>query len=257
MRSIAIIPTYNERENIEGLVTAVLDANPALDILIVDDDSPDGTGQIANRIAVAQQRVRVLHRKGKLGLGTAYIAGFRYALAKDYDRIVEMDADFSHRPEDLPRLLAAAAAADVVVGSRAVAGGRVEGWSPLRHIISKGGSFYTRRLLGLPVKDRTSGFKCFRREVLLALDLDAVTSNGYGFQVELNHLAHRAGFRLVEVPIVFPDRRAGHSKMSGQIVVEAATLVWRPRRARHAPTATFVTDQGTLPGSTAASTARE
>ena len=241
MRSIAIIPTYNERENIEGLVTAVLDANPALDILIVDDDSPDGTGQIANRIAVAQQRVRVLHRQGKLGLGTAYIAGFRYALAKDYDRIVEMDADFSHRPEDLPRLLAAAAAADVVVGSRAVAGGRVEGWSPLRHIISKGGSFYTRRLLGLPVKDRTSGCKCFRREVRLAPDLDAVTSNGHGFQVELNHLAHRAG----------------HSKMSGQIVVEAATLVWRPRRARHAPTATFVTDQGTLPGSTAASTARE
>jgi dolichol-phosphate mannosyltransferase len=174
----------------------------------------------------------VLHRAGKQGLGTAYLAGFRYALAHGYDRVVEMDADFSHRPEDLSRLLRASDAADLVIGSRNVPGGRAENWSPLRHLISKGGSLYARTLLRLPTKDCTSGFKVFRREVLAAINLEGVRSNGFGFQVELTWLAHRAGFRIVEVPIVFPDRTAGRSKMSLRIALEAAAVVWR---LRHQP----------------------
>ncbi len=230
MQSIAIIPTYNERDNLVPLVTAVLAHVPSLHVLVVDDHSPDGTGRIADELAVADPRVQVLHRAGKQGLGTAYIAGFRYALARGYERIVEMDADFSHRPEDLPRLLRAADSADVVIGSRNVPGGRAENWSILRHLISKGGSQYARLLLNLPIRDCTSGFKCFRRQALAALDLDSVKSNGYAFQVELNYLCHRAGLRLVEVPIVFPDRQVGHSKMSRHIVLEAAILVWQLRR---------------------------
>ncbi len=234
MRSIVIIPTYNERENLPPLVAAVLAVAFDADILVVDDNSPDGTGELAESLAASTDRVRVLHRAGKQGLGTAYIAGFKYALAHGYARIVEMDADFSHRPEDLPALLRAAEQADVVVGSRNIPGGRAENWSPLRHLISKGGSLYARTLLGLPIKDCTSGFKCFRREALQAIDLDGVVSNGYGFQVEMNYLCHRAGLRLVEVPIIFPDRTVGHSKMSSRIMREAATLVWRLRRRRPA-----------------------
>lgn len=232
MRSLVIVPTYNERENIGPFIGAVLAAAPTVDILIVDDNSPDGTGRIADEIAAREQRLEVLHRPGKAGLGTAYIAGFQHALAHGYERIVEMDADFSHRPEDLPKLLRAADGADLVIGSRAVPGGSVIGWSPLRHIISRGGSWYARLLLGLPVQDCTSGFKCFRREALAALDLRSVRSNGYAFQVELNYLCHRAGCRIAEVPITFPDRRVGHSKMSRRIVLEAATLVWQLRGRR-------------------------
>jgi dolichol-phosphate mannosyltransferase len=230
MRSLVIIPTYNERDNLPTLAGAVLAIDPALDILVVDDASPDGTGTLAEQMAAETGRVHVLHRSGKQGLGTAYVAGFRRALADGYERVVQMDADFSHRPEDLPRLLAAAETADVVIGSRNVPGGRAVGWSPLRHAISRGGSLYTRLLLGLPVRDCTSGFKCFRREALARLPLSRLHASGYGFQVEVNYLCHRAGCRIVEVPILFPDRRAGRSKMSGRIVVEATGLVWQLRR---------------------------
>jgi dolichol-phosphate mannosyltransferase len=229
MRSIVIIPTYNEAENITLLVTALLEADSTLEVLIVDDNSPDGTGALADTLATETGRVHVMHRAGKQGLGTAYIAGFRHALEQGYDCIVEMDADFSHRPEDLPKLLQAAETTDVVIGSRNVPGGQVIGWSPLRNIISKGGSFYARLLLGLPIHDCTGGFKCFRRHALLALDLPKLRSNGYGFQVEVNHACARAGMRFTEVPIVFPDRLRGKSKMSFRIVIEAALVVLRLR----------------------------
>jgi len=230
MRSLVIIPTYNEKDNLEPLLTAVLAVAPSIRVLVVDDDSPDGTGVLAESLAVRTGRVHVLHRSGKQGLGTAYVAGFRYALTHQFDRIIQMDADFSHRPADLARLLAATETADVAIGSRNVPGGRAENWSLLRHAISKGGSLYARLVLGLPIKDCTSGFKCFRREALEAIDLDRVVSNGYGFQVEMNYLCYRQGLRLAEVPIVFPDRAVGVSKMSGDIVREAALRVWRLRR---------------------------
>jgi dolichol-phosphate mannosyltransferase len=232
MQPIVIIPTYNERDNLERLVHAVLAVEPSLHVLVIDDGSPDGTGDLADELAQASGRVHVLHRPGKMGLGTAYVAGFRYALARNYTHIIEMDADFSHRPEDLPRLLEAAHSADVVIGSRNVPGGRAENWSPLRHVISKGGSLYARTILGLPIRDCTGGFKCFRRTVLASLPLHRVTTNGYGFQVEMNYLCHRAGFRIVEVPIVFPDRKVGHSKMSRNIVLEAMLLVLKLRLRR-------------------------
>ncbi len=229
MQTLVIIPTYNERDNIRPLVRAVLAVDATLDVLVVDDNSPDGTGALADALAWETGRVRVLHRPGKGGLGTAYLAGFRDALDRGYARVVEMDADFSHRPEDLPGLLHAAETAEVVVGSRNVPGGRVENWSPVRNAISKGGSLYARIVLGLPIKDCTGGFKCFRREALTALDLNGVRSTGFGFQVELNYLCHRAGLRITEVPIVFPDRTRGASKMSGRIAAEAALMVLQLR----------------------------
>jgi dolichol-phosphate mannosyltransferase len=232
MRSLVIIPTYNERENLPRLVPAVLAEDNALDVLVVDDASPDGTGKVAESLARKTGRVQVMHRSDKQGLGTAYVAGFRYALDQGYDCVVQMDADFSHRPEDLPRLLEATEFADVVVGSRNVPGGRVENWSLLRRFVSKGGSLYSRILLGLPLKDCTSGFKCFRRRVLETVDFAGVVSNGYGFQVEMNFLCHRTRFAIAEVPIVFPDRKAGESKMSWQIFAEAAALVWKLRGQR-------------------------
>jgi dolichol-phosphate mannosyltransferase len=227
--SLVIVPTYNERQNLPSLVRALLPVDPELHILVVDDGSPDGTGQIAEDLGRETGRVEVIHRAGKQGLGTAYVAGFRHALLRGYDRIVEMDADFSHRPEDLPRLLAASDRADIVIGSRNIPGGRVIGWSPLRQFISKGGSIYARLLLGLPIYDCTSGFKCFRRSALQVLNLDTLRSNGYAFQVEVNYACARAGLTFEEVPIVFPDRAHGKSKMSGNIAVEAAWLVLRLR----------------------------
>lgn len=232
MRSIAIIPTYNERENLSLLVPEVLAVSPTLDVLIVDDGSPDGTGELAERLGRETSRVRVLHRSGKRGLGTAYVEGFRAALESGYERVVQMDADLSHRPEDLPRLLRASEEADVVIGSRGVSGGRVQDWSALRRLVSRGGSLYARALLGLPIKDVTGGFKCFWREALEVIPFEEVESGGYGFQVEVNYLCHRAGLRIVEVPIVFPDRVAGDSKMSWPIFLEAAALVWRLRRRK-------------------------
>ena len=229
METLCIIPTYNERANLSRLIPMLLAEVPNLDVLIVDDNSPDGTGQLAETLAQADGRVKVLHRTGKQGLGTAYVTGFTYALTRGYDYVVEMDADLSHRPEDLPRLLRAAETADVVIGSRNIPGGQIVGWSPLRRFISKGGSLYARLVLGLPIRDCTSGFKCFRRAALEALDLAALRSNGYAFQVEVNYACARAGLMLAEVPIVFPDRVQGTSKMSGRIVVEAALLVLRLR----------------------------
>jgi dolichol-phosphate mannosyltransferase len=227
MQTIVVIPTYNECENLSPLITQLLSLNDSLDVLVVDDNSPDGTGRLADALAAACPRVHALHRPEKQGLASAYVAGFSFALAHGYDRVVEMDADFSHRPQDLPRLLAATEQADVAIGSRNVSGGQAVNWSPLRHLVSKGGSAFARAALGLPIKDCTSGFKVFRRDALERLDLTAVCTHGYGFQVELNHACHRAGVRLVEVPIVFPDRARGRSKMSWRIVLEAAILVTR------------------------------
>lgn len=224
-----VLPTYNERENLGQIVPAILAQSPLLDVLVVDDNSPDGTGALADSLAAREPRVSALHRPGKQGLGTAYVAGFKWALEHGYGRVLEMDADFSHDPADVPRLLAAAREADLVIGSRWVAGGGIRNWSFLRQAISRGGSLYARLILGLPVQDATSGFKCFRAETLAALDLDGVRSNGYGFQIELNYQAYLRGFRLKEVPILFVDRRVGRSKMSGAIVLEAMVLVWKLR----------------------------
>jgi len=220
-----VLPTYNEAENIEPLVAAVRDKLPAsARVLIVDDNSPDGTGRIADRLAAEHGNVEVLHRPRKEGLGPAYIAGFRQALAGGADLVLEMDSDFSHDPAYLPRLLEASERADLVLGSRYVPGGGVGDWGALRRAISRGGSAYARLVLGVGVRDLTGGFKCFRREVLEALDLDSIDARGYAFQVEMTYRALRAGFRVVEVPIVFRDRRAGTSKMDRRIVAEA---VWR------------------------------
>jgi dolichol-phosphate mannosyltransferase len=220
-----ILPTYEEAGNIEAFVAAArAKLPPSARVLIVDDSSPDGTGEIADRLAAAGEGIDVLHRPRKEGLGPAYVAGFRRAVAGGAGLVLEMDSDFSHDPAYLPRLLEAAERADVVVGSRYVAGGGVEDWSPARRAISRGGSIYARLALGLSVRDLTAGFKCFRREVLEAIDLDSVRSRGYAFQVEMTYRAIRQGFRVVEVPIVFRDRRAGSSKMTGAIVAEAA---WR------------------------------
>jgi dolichol-phosphate mannosyltransferase len=230
MKTLIVVPTYNERDNLPLLIEAIHAVDPGLHVLVVDDGSPDGTGAIVDAIAARDGRIAVIHRTGKLGLGTAYLAGFRYALRHDYDRIVQMDADFSHRPSDIPRLLERSEEADLVIGSRNVRGGSVENWSPLRQLISRGGSWYTRLLLHLPVRDCTAGFKCWRRSTLQAFDLDAIHSNGYGFQVEMNFHASRLHFRIAEIPVVFPDRTVGQSKMSAPIVWEAVKLVWNLRR---------------------------
>jgi dolichol-phosphate mannosyltransferase len=229
MKALVIVPTYNERENLPRLTPAILGQGEDYHLLIVDDNSPDGTGQVADELAAANPRVNVIHRDGKRGLGTAYVAGFKWALERGYDYVFEMDADFSHDPDDLPRLLAGAMRGDCAVGSRWVPGGGTENWSLLRTLISRGGSLYAKLILGVPVNDLTSGFKCFASYVLRNLDLDSIQSNGYGFQVEVNFRCHRLGYRIVEVPIKFVDRRVGESKMSAGIVVEAAGVVWRLR----------------------------
>jgi dolichol-phosphate mannosyltransferase len=233
-----VLPTFDEAENLELIVDAILPVlrgavGPAgFRVLVVDDDSPDGTGQIADRLADQEAEVQVLHRTTREGLGPAYLAGFAVALAEGASHVIEMDADFSHDPLDLPRLLAAAQDADLVLGSRYVPGGVVADWGMVRRIISRGGSIYARLVLGLGLQDLTGGFKCFRREVLEAIDLSTVRSHGYAFQVELTYRAVRAGFRVVEVPIVFRDRRLGHSKMSWRIAAEAMLLVPQLRRSR-------------------------
>ena len=225
-----VLPTYEEAENLEPFVAAVLPKLPAdARVLIVDDNSPDGTGEIARRLEAEEERVRCLHRERKEGLGPAYIAGFRSALAEGAGLVIEMDADFSHDPAYLPRLLDAAQRADLVIGSRYVEGGGVRNWGRLRRAISRGGSAYARFILGVEVKDLTGGFKCFRREVLEAIDLDAVDARGYAFQIEMTYRALQAGFEVAEVPIVFRDREAGKSKMDSSIVGEA---MWRVPRMR-------------------------
>ena len=229
-----VLPTYNEAENVERMIDAasraLATASPENRLLVVDDNSPDGTGEIADRLAADRDRVEVLHRPGKEGLGRAYLAGFAHALADGADYVLEMDSDFSHDPADLPRLIAAAEdGADLVLGSRYMPGGGVEGWSWYREWLSRGGCWYARVLLGVPVRDLTGGFKCFRREVLEHIELDTVRSQGYAFQVELTYRACRNGFRVREVPIVFHDREAGTSKMSWQIAAEA---IWRVPQMR-------------------------
>ena len=220
-----VLPTYNEAENLERLIAAVRGRLPASRrVLVVDDNSPDGTGEIADRIAAGHDDVRVLHRERKQGLGPAYIAGFRKALAEGAELIIAMDADFSHDPAYLPQLLRAVENADLVIGSRYVPGGGVTEWGPLRRFISRGGSAYSRAALGIEVRDLTGGFKCFRRQVLEAIDLDTINARGYAFQVETTYRAIGAGFRVLEVPIVFRDRREGSSKMTKAIVAEA---MWR------------------------------
>lgn len=225
---VVCLPTYNERDNLEPLVRALGEvfALHRLDgrVLVVDDASPDGTGELADRLAAELPWVEVCHRPGKEGLGPAYLAGFSRALAGGAELVLEMDCDFSHDPADVPRLVAAAASADLVLGSRYVSGGGIRNWSRSRRAISRLGCLYAQALLGLPVRDATGGFKCFRRHVLEAIDLDSVSTRGYAFQVETTYRAVRAGFRVVEVPIVFTDRVAGGSKMSGAIVLEA---VWK------------------------------
>jgi dolichol-phosphate mannosyltransferase len=220
-----VLPTYNEADNVEAFVAAVRAKLPdAARILIVDDSSPDGTGQIADQLAADSDAVSVLHRPRKEGLGPAYIAGFRHALAQGAGHVVEMDVDFSHDPAYLPRLLEAGERADLAIGSRYVDGGGVRDWSGLRQAISRGGSTYARLVLGVKVRDLTGGFKCFRREVLEAIDLDTIQSRGYAFQVEMTYRAIERGFSVAEVPIVFRERRAGTSKMDRSIVAEA---IWR------------------------------
>ncbi|OJU83264.1 MAG: dolichyl-phosphate beta-D-mannosyltransferase [Solirubrobacterales bacterium 70-9] len=229
-----VLPTYNEADNIEPFVAAVRSHLPAdARILIVDDGSPDGTGERADRLADRHPNVSVLHRRTKEGLGPAYIAGFRRALASGAGLVLEMDSDFSHDPAYLPRLLDASRRADLVIGSRYIEGGGVSHWGPVRRLISRGGSAYSRLVLGVDVQDLTGGFKCFRREVLEAIDLDSVDVRGYAFQVEMTYRAISLGFKVVEVPIVFRDRRAGESKMDGAIVAEAIFQVPRLRFGSH------------------------
>ena len=220
-----VLPTYNEAENIEAIVRAALPHLAATGkphrVLVVDDSSPDGTGAIADRLAEELDCVEVLHRGHKEGIGPAYLAGFRHGLAEGAELLLEMDSDFSHDPADLPRLIAAAEEADLVLGSRYVDGGGVTDWGRARRLISRGGSIYAKLILGIPVSDLTGGFKCFRREVLEALDLDGVGTDGYGFQIEMTYRAIRAGFRVSEIPILFRERREGASKMSARIAIEA------------------------------------
>ena len=221
-KAIVCLPTYNERENLEPMLRALGDKG--VHVLVIDDNSPDGTGELADRLADELDYVGVLHRERKEGLGPAYLAGFCRALADGADLVLEMDCDFSHDPKDVPRLVAAAAEADVVLGSRYVAGGAVGNWGVLRRFVSAGGSWYARMVLGAPVRDLTGGFKCYRRTVLETIDLEAIDSKGYAFQIETTYRALRAGFHVLEIPITFVDREAGGSKMSKAIVAEA---IWK------------------------------
>jgi dolichol-phosphate mannosyltransferase len=229
-RALVIVPTYNERFNIARLIPAVLAQDPSLEVLVVDDGSPDGTGAIVDGITASNPRVHVIHRTGKLGLGTAYIEGFRWALERKYDLVFEMDADFSHNPDRLPEFLETIRDADLVLGSRYQDGHvNVVNWPMSRLFLSYAANIYARGITGLPIFDATGGFKCFRRNVLESIDLNSVKSNGYAFQIEMSFRAWKRGFRLVEIPIVFVDRTEGVSKMSKKIVREAVWMVWRLR----------------------------
>jgi dolichol-phosphate mannosyltransferase len=240
VRAVVCLPTYDERENLERMLrllgevfeTAGIDGH----VLVIDDSSPDGTGELADRLAEELGFVDVLHRPTKQGLGPAYLAGFRRALADDADLVLEMDCDFSHDPDDVPRLIEAAAGADLVIGSRYARGGGTRSWSLVRRGVSRGGCMYAQLILGVPIRDLTGGFRCFRRRVLETIDLDSVAAKGYAFQIEMAYRTLRAGFRVVEVPIVFVDREAGASKMSRGIVIEAVRSVpalrWEALRRR-------------------------
>jgi dolichol-phosphate mannosyltransferase len=228
-RYLVCVPTYNERANLPLIVPAILEQDPRLEVLVIDDSSPDGTGELADTLAAENSRVHVLHREAKEGLGRAYLAAFRWALERGYEFILEMDADFSHDPKFLPLFIEASLQADVVIGSRYKQGVNVINWPISRLLLSLGANQYARMITGLPISDSTGGFKCFRREVLAAIDFSRVRSNGYAFQIEMSYRAWRKGFRLVEIPIVFTDRVEGQSKMSKRIVREAVWMVWSLR----------------------------
>ena len=225
-RALVVFPTYNERENIDKIVHAVLPLDPRIHVLIVDDNSPDGTGEIADRLAGQESKVQVLHREKKEGLGRAYLAGFRWAIEQKFDYIFEMDADFSHGPEYIKDFLREIKSHDLVIGSRYISGVNVINWPMSRLLLSYFANVYTRVITGLPLRDATGGFKCFRREVLESIDLDAVTSSGYSFQIEMSMRVWKKGFRIKEIPIIFVDRTAGESKMSKKIMREAIWMVW-------------------------------
>ena len=226
-KALVIVPTYNERDNLPPLIERLMKLPVPVEVLVVDDNSPDGTGQLADEIAAKNPQVKVLHRQEKNGLGRAYIAGFKWALERDYEFIFEMDGDFSHNPDDVPSFLKAAQDADLVIGSRYRDGIRVINWPLKRLMLSMGAGKYVRLITGMPISDPTGGYKCFRRKTLMALDLDAIRSNGYSFQIEMSHKIWRQGLRIAEVPIVFTDRFVGTSKMSRKIVYEALFMVWR------------------------------
>lgn len=223
--SLVVVPTYNEADNIEAILEAVLASFAECDVLVVDDGSPDGTAAIAARVASQTDRVELMERSSKMGLGRAYVAGFQLGIQKGYERFVEMDADFSHDPTDIPRLIAAGSTCDLVIGSRYVEGGGVEGWSNSRHLLSRSGNVYAQLLLGFGIRDSTSGFRCYRREVLEKIDLREVQSDGYAFQIDMAYRAWTLGFALCEVPITFRERSMGTSKMSRSIILEAITSV--------------------------------
>jgi dolichol-phosphate mannosyltransferase len=224
-RALVLLPTYNEKDNVERITAKIIAADPRLEVLVVDDNSPDGTGAIADRIAASEPRVKVLHRPGKQGLGRAYIAGFKYGIAQKYDYIFEMDADFSHQPKYLADHLENIKSCDLSLGSRYIPGGGVENWPRIRWAISYYANVYSRVVTGLPVKDATGGFKCFRREVLESLELDRIRSNGYSFQIEVSFRVWLNGYKIREIPIVFVEREAGHSKFSKKIIYEAVFMV--------------------------------
>jgi len=229
VKALVIVPTYNEAENIPELVPRILEQDPGMEILVVDDNSTDGTGALVDELRKTEPRLHVLHRPRKLGLGTAYVAGFRFALEHKYDLVFEMDADFSHDPDSIPAFLDAVKDADLVLGSRYLNGVTVVNWPLSRLILSYGANLYTRLITGMPIKDATGGFKCFRRATLEAINLDRVRSDGYGFQIEMNFKAWRKGLRIKEIPILFVDRRVGISKMNRKIIWEAMWLVWKMR----------------------------
>jgi dolichol-phosphate mannosyltransferase len=246
MKTLIIIPTYNEYENLPSLLRSIFSYAPQTDILIVDDNSPDGTGELADQLHEDDARVHVIHRASKMGLGTAYVAGFKYAISNGYDAAFEMDADFSHDPRYLPDFLQAIEHADLVIGSRYVPGGATPNWSLTRRFISGCGNVFARFMLNIPVHDCTAGYRCYRRKVLESIDLDSIQSQGYAFQVELAYRVMKQGFTIVETPIVFMDRRVGKSKMSRKIVAEAFLYVLRTRFGKQTPSSPLIpiqTDQ--------------
>ncbi|MFC1493638.1 polyprenol monophosphomannose synthase [candidate division KSB1 bacterium] len=229
MRTLIIIPTYNEINNINRIIDAVLSEGESMEVLIVDDNSPDGTGNAVKELMKDESRIHLLEREGKMGLGTAYICGFKYAIENKYDYVFEMDADFSHNPVEIPNFLKNIKENDLVLGSRYIQGVNVVNWPLRRLILSYGANVYTRIITGLRVRDATGGYKCFRREVLEAIDLDKIHSNGYTFQIEMTYKAWKKGFKIKEIPIVFIDRVQGQSKMSRKIIIEAIFMVWKLR----------------------------
>ena len=226
-RSLLIIPTFNERKNLEKLLPRLLEYPPEIEILIVDDNSPDGTGEFVAGLKQSNPRIHYLWRESKMGLGTAYTTGFGYAIKNGFDYIFEMDADFSHNPDEIPRFLEAIQNADLVIGSRYISGVNVVNWPLSRLLLSYMANIYTRWITGMPVKDATSGFKCFRKKVLESLDLTRIKSNGYSFQIEVDFKTYKKGFRIKEIPIVFVDRQVGNSKMNKKIIYEAVWMVWK------------------------------